>query len=55
MSAGRRWPGFFGSFIDGVVQRYWGHYAEELKGRLVIVLGGTKEGAGLFAKHNRLG
>jgi len=43
MGTGRRWPGFFGSLIDGIVQGNRAHYAEKSNGGLVRAIGTTNE------------
>jgi len=48
MGAGGRWPGFFGSLVDGVVQCYRAHYAENLNGGLVRAIGTANEGVETF-------
>ena len=55
MGAGRRWPGLFGSLVDGIVQSYRAHDTEKLNGGSVVVSGHHEQRIGLFAEHDRLG
>ena len=44
-SARGRWPGVFGSLVDGIAQSYRARYTGGLSGRSVVVFGITSEGS----------
>ena len=40
-----RWPGVFGSLVDGIAQSYWARYTEGLNGRSVVVFNIMNKGS----------
>ena len=55
MRARGRWPGLFGSLVDGVVQGYRARYTEGIDEGSVMGPELSRVKNKLFAEHDRLG